>query len=115
MKRSILLVLCITFGLAWGADAAAVKPAVAEPPDDAAVLRALPRLPAAVTRDHVCIVKEQVKPGPWKCTVYYTEAARLPWGRIPLGKKVQSVFIEPARAVATAGRAGNGARTICCG
>lgn len=90
MRRSVLLGLWATFGLTWGADVAQAQPATV-PPGDAAVLRALPPPPAGVFRDDIVIVKDRVKPGQWKCTAYYTEYVRLPWGRISLGKRVRSV------------------------
>src|SRR5262249_6262309 len=91
--------LWITFWLTWGADGVQAQPA-AEPSGDAAVLRALSRPPAGAFRDEIVLVKEQVMPGQWKCTAYYTESVRLPWGWVPLGRKVQSVFIEPAPRIA---------------
>ena len=93
--------LCPTFGLAWGLMTAQAQPAP-EPPNDASVLRALSRPPAGVLRDDIVIIKEQVKPGTWKCTAYYTELMQLPWAVVPLGKKVQSVIIRPAWPMAAA-------------
>jgi hypothetical protein len=92
MRRSVLIGLWVAFWLTWGAGGAKAQTA-AEPPADAAVLRALVRPPAGVSRDDIVLVKEQVKPGQWKCTASYSESIRLPWFRVPLGKKVQSVFI----------------------
>jgi hypothetical protein len=58
-------------------------------------MRALTPPAAGVSRDDVVIVKEQLKPGHWKCTAYYTESLEAPGGPIPLGKRVQSVIIRP--------------------
>src|SRR5262245_7393028 len=93
MRRAVLIGLWITLWLTWGADGAQAQRA-AEPPADATVLRALSPPPAGVSRDDIVIVKEQLMPGQWKCTAYYTESVRLPRGRVPLGKKVQSVLIQ---------------------
>ena len=90
-----------TFCLAWSADTAHAQPPP-QPPADATVLRALSPPPAGVLRDDMVIVKEQVKPGKWKCTAYYTESMQLPFGVVPLGKKIQSVIIEPGRPMAAA-------------
>ena len=103
MRRSVQLGLWVTFWLIWGADGAQAQP-TAEPPGDATVLRALSRPAAGMFRDDIVIVKEQVKPGLWKCTAHYTESIRLPWGWVPLGKKVQSVFIKPVPPIAAACR-----------
>ena len=79
-----------------------------EPPGDAAVLRAIPSSFAGVSRDDVVIVKEEVNPGRWKCTAYYTESVLLPWwGRVQLGKRVQSVVIQPLQRIDAARRGGD--------
>jgi hypothetical protein len=92
MRRSLHFALWSAFCLTWRADGAPAQPVV-EPPGDAAVLRALARPAAGVCRDDIVIVKEQVGPGQWKCTAYYTESIWLPWGRVPLGNRVQVVLI----------------------
>jgi RNA polymerase sigma factor (sigma-70 family) len=49
-----------------------------ERPGKAAILGALSRPPAGVSRDVDSILIEQVKPGLWKCSVYHTESVLLP-------------------------------------
>jgi hypothetical protein len=101
MMRLVLVGLCATFVLAWGLVIAQAQPAP-EPPSDASVLRALSRPPAGVVRDDIVFTKEQVRPGTWRCTAYYTESMRLPRAVVPLGKKVESVIIGPAGPMAAA-------------
>ena len=93
MKRSFLICIWIPLLLTLGADGVQAQPGVEPPPADAAVLQALSRPAAGVSRDEIVIVKERVTPRQWKCTAYYTETLRLPWGRVSLGKKVQSVIL----------------------
>ena len=93
MRRLVLIYMWMPFGLTWEIKGAQAQPGVEPPPGDVAVLRALSRPAAGVSRDDIVIVKEQVTPRQWKCTAYYTETLRLPWGRVPLGKKVQSVIL----------------------
>ena len=101
MMRLVLVGLCVAFGLAWGLETAQAQPGP-EPPSDASVLRALSRPPAGVVRDDVVITKEQIRPGTWRCTAYYTESMPLPRAVVPLGKKVESVIIGPAGPMAEA-------------
>jgi hypothetical protein len=49
----------------------------AERPGTAAVVRALSRPPAGVSRDVDAILIEQVKPGLWKGRAFYTESVQL--------------------------------------
>jgi hypothetical protein len=59
-----------------------------DPPDEAKVLRALPKLPGAgfveFFRDDISVVSEEVRPGHWKCTVHYKETPRLRWLNVRL-------------------------------
>lgn len=97
MRRSLNIGLLLTSWLI-GAGVANAQP-IAEPPGEAAVLKALGRPAAGVSRDDVVIVREQLTPGRWRCTVYSTPSVQLPWGRVPLGQKVETVIIPP-RAMA---------------
>lgn len=97
MKRPLLIGLLVTSWLV-GANGVRAQP-MAEPPGEAAVLTALGRPAAGVSRDDVAIVREQLTPGRWRCTVYSTQSVQLPWGRVPLGQKVETVIIPP-RAMA---------------
>jgi hypothetical protein len=100
MRHLLFIGMWVTFWLTCGAGGAQAQPGAE--PSDATVLRALAPPPAGVFRDDMVIVKEQVKPGRWKCTAHYTESIQLPLGLVPLGKKVQSVVIEPGRPMSAA-------------
>lgn len=65
------------------------------PPADVTVLLALPPLPAGVTRDDVCIVKNRITPKQWRCSVYFTERVDAPGEPVSGRKRVQTVQITP--------------------
>jgi hypothetical protein len=73
----------------------------AGPPEDAQILRALPRtrLPPAlveVERNDISIKSEEVRAGCWKCTVRYQEVIHLPSIGITLkGQRIQVIYIKP--------------------
>ena len=50
------------------------------PPSDQAIHQSLPRSPGIKLGDHFAIIKEELNPGLWKCSVHYSASVRLPWG-----------------------------------
>ena len=95
---------CLAAALAFlsaapaGAWQAGKKP-FTEPPDEANVLRALPRPAvkgvAEVFHDDISITSEEVRPGRWKCTVHYKETLQLRWLNIQLRptNRVEVVYL----------------------
>ncbi len=95
-QRAMVVFVLFLMGLTSGTVAAAPP----EPPDDAAILRALPRpvrLPVLteVFRDDLAIVKEFGN-GQWVCTLYYWETIRLPWLGLTVRHQVtKKLFLPP--------------------
>jgi hypothetical protein len=100
MKRFVYLASVV---VAMGMGAAGVsfgqeRPLASARPSEAFVLGALRELPAGMIRTDVSVVFEEISPGSWKCTVYYTESKQLPFGIVVPGTRfAQDVYVDFGR------------------
>jgi hypothetical protein len=71
-----------------------------EPPEDARILRALPRVPplllSEVYRDDIVMVSKLMG-GKWVCQVHYFETIKLPWLRLTFRYRVMHEVVLPPK------------------
>lgn len=65
------------------------------PPDEAAVIAAMPRLPFWMTWTVILFEREEILPGDWKCSILYRDSLNLGWFVLPLGPiRIQDVYFD---------------------
>jgi hypothetical protein len=93
MLRVALAAAAILAASAVAANLAHGRPMDFTPPSEQRILAALPPSPPWITREVDSIERELIRPGRWKCRVFYVEVVKVGWIILPYHRYfVQDIY-----------------------